>query len=481
MGKQQDEFEIYKRLSLLASDIYESDDQIDILKNDRDLFFKIKPRRKISLAFSTLYLLLRDESELSNHIWESIALAKLSTRKFNHHLSLSEVCFLLSLAEKNNNLLQSQESFDFLENLKRFIAFNGLLIDESHKVSLAELSEEERLGGHKFHFQLQYLLINLTDEDKKILIARTKQDFLDLLLITYGIRPFISNNDEAMQISDGSNNMVKYLQSTEILKETIKESNSDQEDKIEEFSEEFWETLDAYLAKYLNKSKLSVSNQEIMKKYLETLDSYTGLLEPFSEFTKSTSVKDNKDSLLSELSKLIYDKDSDFVNIYSNISGILIEDFESPKIQPTLNTILLISTWLNSIKKHIEGRIRLEKCLDTEMNINAPDEFKEKVLYKITEHWKVNDNYAKNNYFGVSVTDIQNILFLTNPKSIKNAASDKSSKLEFYDDSKKSLTYESSVDWLKDSERFNRMYEFTSQKSFPKDKITLDSLKTFLK
>ena len=80
----------------------------------------------------------------------------------------------------------------------------------------------------------------------------------------------------------------------------------------------------------------------------------------------------------------------------------------------------------------------------------------------------------------ISIDIVADLILSTNKKTIKNAASDKSSKLEFSRFSRKYLELNSAVDWLVDDERFNQVYLFKSQSSFPTEQITLDTLKKSL-
>ena len=77
----------------------------------------------------------------------------------------------------------------------------------------------------------------------------------------------------------------------------------------------------------------------------------------------------------------------------------------------------------------------------------------------------------------ISLDDVCNLIFSTNKKTIKNATIDKSSKLEFSSTSRKYLKFKSALGWLTDDERLNQVYLFTSQESFPTERITLKTLK----
>jgi len=450
MNKQEEVIEIYKRLRIIASSIFGSRSGLKNTSEDENSFFKLKERNKISGGWSTLCYLLKDDSDVSNYFWESIVISQISKLKHNNNLSLPDLAFLLSLAEKNNNLLQTNDSQAFLNNLKRFIIRNGLISNSSgNHIQLSGIDTEG-------------LLINLTSEDRRILIEQAKQELLDVLLLTMGIRNPLSFQYD-LEPTGKLDNTIEFLKSSGLL--IIKTNN-----KQVAFNE------DALL--FLEKNSHKFANIPFLNRGISILTSLLDALDPFPNYVDVNSEIGNHEFYFDmgyggfgKIFEIIVENHTkqDSKNIKRPIRSQPIEG---------LATFLFFSRGLRDLKKQLLARKSLEKKLSELLMFETPVLMKEMMT---DEDLKIlAKEYIDEGHPQISIDIVADLILSTNKKTIKNAASDKSSKLEFSRFSRKYLELNSAVDWLVDDERFNQVYLFKSQSSFPTEQITLDTLKKSL-
>ncbi len=448
MGEQDEIIEINKRLRILASNIFGSRDilNVDLDSKSEDSFFFLKERSKITKGKNALFYFLKDDSYLSNYFWESIAISQISKLKHNNTFSLPDLAFLLSLAEKNNNLLKTNESKDFLSNLRKFIIWNGLITNSSGGV--IQLSGIDEKGT----------VINLTNEDRKLLIDKSKQELLDVLLLSMGIvnPPLYDAYSQYFKTSGKLDSSIKYLKSHDLLKYNQSDNDNQEMPDLDDFQ--------------INESSL-IYTAPALNEGIAILDSLLGALEPYPDYVDGIDEKNKIIDLWTTLNHRGFKRT--FRNVSENyVDRSLKENLEDESD----NAILFFSRGLKDLQRHLSARKRFEEKI-TQSVIKDSGYFDAAIAELETEDEKKEAKEFMEDYPAISLDDVCNLIFSTNKKTIKNATIDKSSKLEFSSTSRKYLRFQSALEWLTDDERLNQIYLFTSQESFPTERITLKTLK----
>ena len=470
-----DTTEVNSRLKEIKTKIYTAKNPDKILgKLDNE-----KPN--LFSHLDLIYLLINDDSEITNIFWDAFVKAQSHFLQINPVLDIGQVADLLDLADKNHREQNTDDSEKLLNDLKHFISINGLI----QKSSNHHIKNIESLNKSNFGIAVS----KIDNEYKKIQIDKYKQILLDGILLLHGITPSWYPRYDFFNSLTPDISIRERLAKHDVIK-NLDFMNDEESNLINNYTQihQKRKTYDDHISYFLILNEKEAedllgepttddeiqyyqhSKDELMGKTIEPgYDLRTGTLVNFTahawhcmnEINFLIKLLHNFDYRSSELPSFI--EFSDFLKASA-------KEFNT-EIPEELNNKLTIS--LEKLSQILDARYSLEERTHFYEYQTSP--------FSGNFDWEWRDqsiSVSQFDFIHISIVELGFIAMSKEIKSIRNEMLKEDTVLRPGTEDN-SVTMLSARKWLKDPKRKYRFYELININELNEERVTLESLKKY--
>lgn len=455
--------EMIKRLLTLRSKVFKAKDENKILK-------KLDSEKPSLFAYIELIcLLINDKSKVTRTFWDAFVHAQSFFLQLNPVFDIKQISELLQITQNHHTKVNTDESEKLLDDLKQFIAVNGLV----QKVSKEHITNRESVNAGKGAIAIS----QIDEKYKTILIDTYKQILLDGILCIHGISPSRFPNYDFQHALEPKVEIREAISRHKLIK------NLDILDDKESEA----------ITKYKAQSKVT-THEEFLFSYHRPTD------EEWDEFSKDLDPNESQhwDSELRGPMMSLYKK-----------SGTL-----SFFNQNTFNCIRKISLFKNLLNdfenrsSESSERLKFENFLKTSadsLDCDMPKDFHQKISHSLEifslilnarlsleetqlyyeervigpygteeESWQDVGEYPPN--LQITIDELTYIAMSKESKSIRNEIIKEDSILK-KGSNPNCVTIYSARSWLNDSKRKYPFFELIDIEYLTEKKITIETLK----
>ena len=468
-----DTTEVNSRLKEIRAKIYAAKNPDKILgKLDNE-----KPN--LFSHLDLIYLLINDDSEITNVFWDAFVKAQSHFLQINPVLDVKQLADLLDLAEKNHTEINNDNSQKLLDDLKHFISINGLI----QKSSNDHIKNIESLNKSNFGIAIT----EIDSEYKKALVDRYKQILLDGISLLHGISPSWYPRHNFFNSLSPDITIREKLAKHGVIK-NLDFMNNEENGLINNYTRihQKQRSYDEHIAYFLILSE-------------EEAEDLLG--EPKDDF-EIQHYKHNKDELMGKHFEQHYDLKVDTINNFTyqtwyciNEINFLIKllhnfDYRSSELTSGIEFGDFLETSAKEFDIEIPEKFDKKLALSLEMFskiLNARYTLEEKSHeyewrtgpYSGQYDWAWKDRIISESQFDFIQISIEELGFIAMSKEVKSIRNEMLKEDTFLRPGSEdnSVTMLSAKKWLKDSKRKYRFYELININELNEERVTLESLK----